>query len=104
MRRILVEQWRRRNAAKRGGQASRVELEEAHLVAVEPDEDVLALSDALDLLAAQDPVAAELVKLRFFAGLSVEQTAAALGLSTSTVDRRWAFARAWVYCWLHETQ
>jgi hypothetical protein len=75
MRRILVEQARRRNAAKRGGQAGREELDEAALAAPEPAEDVLALDDALTQLATVDPVAARLVQLRFFGGLNMTEAA-----------------------------
>src|SRR5262249_11292635 len=78
MRRILVEQARRRNAAKRGGQAGREELPESAIVAPEPAEDLLAVSDALEHLSTIDPVAAELVRLRFFAGLNMREAAEAL--------------------------
>jgi RNA polymerase sigma factor (TIGR02999 family) len=97
MRRILVDQARRRNAAKRGGQAGRVDLNEALLVSAEPDEDVLALNDALDLLAAQDAVAANLVKLRFFAGLNMSEAAAAIDMSVRSAHDVWAYARSWLH-------
>jgi RNA polymerase sigma factor (TIGR02999 family) len=96
MRRILVETARRRKAAKRGGGAGREELHESALVAAEPDVDVIDLSDALDRLARADPAAAELVKLRFFAGLTTEEAAAALGTSVRSAHDLWAYARSWL--------
>jgi RNA polymerase sigma factor (TIGR02999 family) len=97
MRRILVEQARRRNALKRGGQATRCELDESVIAAPEPDVDVLALDDALGLLAADDAVAAQLVKLRFFAGLNMTEAAEALGMSVRSAQDIWAYARAWLH-------
>jgi RNA polymerase sigma factor (TIGR02999 family) len=97
MRRILVEQARRRNAAKRGGQTSREELHESAIIAPEPTQDVVALSDALDRLAEVDPDAARLVKLRFFAGLTMSETAKALGVSVRTAQSTWAYARSWLH-------
>jgi RNA polymerase sigma factor (TIGR02999 family) len=96
MRRILVEQARRRHAAKRGGQAHRKELHEATIGAPEPDDDVLALSDALDQLASRDPAAATLVRLRFFAGLNMAEAAQALGTSVRSAHDLWAYARSWL--------
>jgi RNA polymerase sigma factor (TIGR02999 family) len=96
MRRILVEQARRRNAAKRGGQAGREELDEAVLAAPEPAEDVLALDDALTRLATIDPVAAQLVQLRFFAGLNMTEAADILGISVRSAHDIWAYARSWL--------
>jgi RNA polymerase sigma factor (TIGR02999 family) len=97
MRRILVESARKKHAGKRGGGVAREELDMACLAAAEPVEDLLALDEALDRLAAADPAAAEVVHLRFFAGLTVPQTAEALGVSVRTADRLWAYARAWLY-------
>jgi RNA polymerase sigma factor (TIGR02999 family) len=97
MRRILVENARRKRARKRGGDLIRRELDEAELAAPEPREDLLALDEALDRLAAQDKVKADLVKLRYFAGLTGEQAAQALGISRATADRYWAYARAWLH-------
>lgn len=94
IRRILVDQARRRSAAKRGGGQLRHAVD--HLAAPAPDDELLALSEALDALAAKDPEKAELVKLRYFAGLTADQAAAALGISPSTADRHWTFARAWL--------
>jgi RNA polymerase sigma factor (TIGR02999 family) len=96
MRRILVDQARRRNAAKRGGQAVRAELEESLVAAPEPDEDVLAVNDALEVFANVDPEAAQLVRLRFFAGLTVAEAAAALGMSVRSAHDVWDYARSWL--------
>lgn len=95
MRRILVESARRRTALKRGGGRQRVALEFAetdHEVA----DHVLALNEALQRLTQVDPQKAEIVRLRFFGGLTIEETAEALGISPRTADRGWAFARAWL--------
>ncbi len=97
MRRILVENARRKAALKRGGGLARQEFDEALLAAPEPREDLLALDEALEKLAGQDPVNAELVKLRYFAGLTGEQAAAVLGVSSTTAERYWAYARAWLH-------
>ena len=96
MRRILVESARRKVAARRGGGAVREDLDPDRIAAPQPPDELLALHEALDRLAAHDPVKAELVKLRYFAGLTADEAAAVLGLSTSTADRHWAYARAWV--------
>ena len=97
MRRILVENARRRSAAKRGGGQVRVDLDAIELPDREASDDVLALSEALDRFAAVDPQAAELVKLRYFAGLTLPEAAAAMSTSSRTVDRLWAYARAWLH-------
>jgi RNA polymerase sigma factor (TIGR02999 family) len=97
MRRILVEAARRRRRLKRGGGLVRDDLDGVLTTAPEPDEDLLALDEALARLAEQDPAKAELVKLRHFAGLTVDQAAAALGISPATADRYWAYARAWLH-------
>jgi RNA polymerase sigma factor (TIGR02999 family) len=97
MRRILVDSARRKRSLKRGGRRQRVRLEEAISLSGQPPNDLLALDDALTRLAEEDPVKAELVKLRYFAGLSVEQTAKALGISRATADRYWAYAKVWLY-------
>ena len=106
MRRILVESARRRQSAKRGGRGQRVDFEKALTLAEpaadDPGDDLLALDEALDLLAQEDPVKAELVKLRCFAGLSHQDAAAALGLSRATADRYWAYAKSWLYCRLYD--
>ncbi|MSR59051.1 MAG: sigma-70 family RNA polymerase sigma factor [Planctomycetaceae bacterium] len=97
MRRILVESARRKLRLKRGGDLRRDELDEASIVAPEEDDRLLDLDAALEKLQHQDPRKAELVKLRYFAGLNNEQAAEALGIGTSTADRDWAYARAWLY-------
>jgi len=96
MRRILVEQARRRHTAKRGGPMTREDLCESAIAAPEPAVDVLALNDALDRLATVDAPAADLVKLRFFAGLTATEAAAALGVSVRSAHDLWAYARSWL--------
>jgi RNA polymerase sigma factor (TIGR02999 family) len=96
MRRILVDTARSKQATKRGGGHRRIEVEAEELAARQEDEKLLALHEALSRLEQQVPAKAELVKLRYFAGLSIRQTAEALGISTATADRYWAFARAWL--------
>src|SRR5262249_11499729 len=96
MRRILVESARRKATQKRGAAGDRVPLDPARFAAPERPEDLLALDEALDQLAATEPQIAELVKLRFFAGLTIPQSADVLGVSPRTADVWWAFARAWL--------
>jgi RNA polymerase sigma factor (TIGR02999 family) len=96
MRRILVERARRRQALKRGGAARRAPFEEAELVAEFPGEELLAVHEALDGLAREDAVAAELVKLRYFAGLPMPEAATVLGLTLRSAERLWTFAKAWL--------
>ncbi len=96
MRRILVENARRRQTHKRGGGLQRRDLDAEGLVAPEPELDLLALDAALHRLAEQDPLKARLVELRYFAGLTGEQAAVALGVSASTADRLWVYTRAWL--------
>lgn len=96
MRRILVERARRRRSNRHGGKAKRVELEPDQLAGASPDDELLALHEALDRLADEHPEKAELVKLRYFAGMSADEAASALGISSSTADRSWRFARAWL--------
>jgi RNA polymerase sigma factor (TIGR02999 family) len=96
MRRILVESARRKNRQKRGGGQKRIDLEDLDVAAPEGDERLLALDEALKRLAAVEPQKAELVKLRSFAGLSLDAAANLLGVSPSTADRWWAYARAWL--------
>jgi RNA polymerase sigma factor (TIGR02999 family) len=97
MRRILVENARRKQAAKRGGDRAQADLDLAAVAAPVPDDDLLALDEALERFAAVEPKKAELVKLRYFAGLTIERTAEALGISTATAERWWAYARAWLF-------
>ena len=96
MRRILVENARRKRGPKAGGRHDRVELSEVSVALTGSPPNVLALDEALDRLAAVDPRAAELVKLRFFAGLTRQQAADALGISVATADNDWAYARGWL--------
>jgi RNA polymerase sigma factor (TIGR02999 family) len=96
MRRILVENARRKHRLKRGGDAAREELDESNLVAPAVPDDLVALDEALSQLAAVDPRAAELVNLRYFAGLTIPQAAEALGIAPRTADFLWAYARAWL--------
>jgi RNA polymerase sigma factor (TIGR02999 family) len=98
MRRILVEAARRKGRAKRGGDHQRVDLGDYEVTVGSPAEDILAVDEALTRLAAEDPEAARVVQLHFFAGLSVEQAAEALGISRATAYRQWNFARAWLRC------
>jgi RNA polymerase sigma factor (TIGR02999 family) len=104
MRRILVESARRKGRVRHGGRRRRVELDEACLVAAIPQEDVLAFDEALARLAELDPVRAELVKLRFFAGLTMREAAALLGISLTTAERHWVFARTWLYAELADAE
>jgi RNA polymerase sigma factor (TIGR02999 family) len=101
MRRILVENARRKKRHRHGGGRRRVSLRDVPALERAP-EDVLALDDALTRLAAEDPAAAELVKLRFYAGLSVEEAADALGVSRAQGYRHWSYARAWLRCALED--
>jgi RNA polymerase sigma factor (TIGR02999 family) len=96
MRHILVESARRKGADKRGGGRVWADLDVANLVAPDQADELLAVHEALDELAAVDPQAAELVKLRYFAGLSIPQAAEMLGIGARSADRVWAFARAWL--------
>ena len=98
MRRLLVEKARRKRSVKHGGAFRRVDFEEALPLDDRPGEELLALNEALDQLALEDPVKAELVKLRYFTGLSVQEAADALGIARATADRYWAYAKAWLYC------
>jgi RNA polymerase sigma factor (TIGR02999 family) len=94
MRRILIDSARRRNAQKRGGNWERQPLEA--IVAPLPDDELIALDAALQKLAASEPLKAKLVELRYFAGLTGNEAAEVLGISQSSVDRHWAYARAWL--------
>jgi RNA polymerase sigma factor (TIGR02999 family) len=97
MRRILVERARQKGALKRGGGGRRVDFEQLSLAVDDPSGDLLALNDALDELERHDPQAGQLVKLRFFAGLTHQQAADALGITRRAADRLWTLARAWLY-------
>jgi RNA polymerase sigma factor (TIGR02999 family) len=97
MRRLLVERARRKKRVRHGGGRQRVDLDTELYVSNDADESLLALDEALGRLAADEPAAAEVVKLRYFAGLTIQQTAAALNISVRTVNRHWTYARAWLY-------
>ena len=97
MRQILVDHARRRRADKRGGAATMLSLEEVSPAAPAPGVDVLALDEALDVLSAIDSRQCRVVELRFFAGLNIDETAEALGVSPATVEREWVLAKAWLY-------
>ena len=96
MRRILIERARRRMAKKRGGAAAHEPLEESRIELAAPTDEILAVHDALDRLAAEDPQAADLVKLRYFVGMNMPEAAAALGVPLRSAERLWTFARAWL--------
>jgi RNA polymerase sigma factor (TIGR02999 family) len=97
MRRILIENARRKGRLKRGGAMKRVELDDPRLGYTESGEELLAVDEALEQLAREDPQAAQLVKLRYFAGLSIEDAAEIVGFSRSTAYEHWAYARAWLH-------
>ncbi len=97
MRRILIENARRKGRIRHGGGRNRIDLDSQLDVSDESDANLLALDEALERLEAEEPEAAQVVKLRYFAALTIEETAVALGLSPRTVNRHWAFARAWLY-------
>jgi RNA polymerase sigma factor (TIGR02999 family) len=103
MRRILVEKARKKCGPKAGGQHQRVDLTDLDQQVSNPQVDVPAISEALDQLEAIDPRAAELVKLRFFAGFSRQQAAEALGVSAATIDKDWAYAKGWLQVELSES-
>jgi RNA polymerase sigma factor (TIGR02999 family) len=104
MRRILVDNARRKHRQKRGAGRQRVALDEDMLVADSPAEELLAINDALECLAQDDAQAAQLVKLRYFAGLSIEEAAELAGLGRSAAYEHWAYARAWLRRHLTQTQ
>jgi len=101
MRRILVESARRKQRIRHGGRRKRVELDVASVASPLPSDELLALDEALDELTEGDPDAAALVKLRYFAGMTASDAAAAMGISRRTADRLWAYARAWLHDAIH---
>jgi RNA polymerase sigma factor (TIGR02999 family) len=103
MRRILIDQARRKQSQRQGGGLNRVPLEHAEIAAPEPALDILAVNEALERFEALDPLKANLVKLRYFAGLTIPQAAEALGISATTADRYWAYARAWLHAELKKS-
>jgi RNA polymerase sigma factor (TIGR02999 family) len=103
MRRILVDRALRKRRPKHGGDRQRVDLEEAAAITNSPEE-LLALDEALAKLAREEPRKAKLVKLRFFAGLTIPEAAKMLGISTATAERYWSYARVWLYAELYESE
>lgn len=97
MRRILIENARRKKRLRHGGDKQRVEMQDADLPIDAPSDDLIALDEALTKLGEEDPAKADLVKLRYFAGLTLEQAAEMLGISRATADRYWSYARAWLF-------
>lgn len=97
MRRILVEQARRKRRVKHGGEFGRVAMDEDRLVCSVPSDQLLAIDEALERFARDEPDKAQLVKLRFFAGMSIEEAAEVLGISRATAARHWTYARAWLH-------
>jgi len=104
MRRILIENARRKRRVKHGGAQQRVEFDDAQAAVELPSEDLLALDEVLTRFAVQEPVKAELVKLRFFAGFSIDDAADLLGISRATAKRHWVYARAWLYAALTDNK
>ena len=98
MRRILVDTARRKRRPKHGGGRKRVDLDSACALTEDPGEDLLALDEVLTRFAALDPLKAELVKLRFFAGMTIPEAADVLRISHATAERHWTYARVWLYC------
>jgi len=97
MRRILIETARRKNRLKHGGARQKVDIDNVNIVIEGPSDDIVALDEALAKLALEDPVKADLVKLRYFAGLTIEQAAGILDISRATADRYWSYCRAWLF-------
>ena len=104
MRRILIESARRKRALRHGGNQQRLDIDELELAAPSPDDELLAINDALEKFSTLDEPKAKLVKLRYFAGLTIEEVAPILGISRATAKRWWAYARAWLYQQVHATQ
>lgn len=97
MRRILIASARRKLAQRRGSRAAHLDVDEIEIASPEPDDQLLAINDALERFAALEPRQAELVKLRYFVGLTIEEASDVLGISEATAKRWWAYARAWLY-------
>ena len=104
MRRLLVERARRKKSVRHGGGQQRIDLETQLCISSDGDGDdtVLAINDALERLRAEEPEAAQVVTLRYFAGLTIKETAAAMNLSVRTVNRHWTYARTWLYGYLEK--
>jgi len=103
MRRILIERARRKLAEKRGGDWQRIDLDKVDIAAEADDDTLLLVNEALEKLAHEDAQAAEIAKLRFFGGLTLEEAAQVLGVTTRTADRYWAFARVWLFDEMRQT-
>jgi RNA polymerase sigma factor (TIGR02999 family) len=101
MRRILVDRAREKGTMKRGGRLHRIDVDAIDLATTATPDQLLAVDEALARLSADDPIAGRIVELRYFAGLTVEETAQAVGISTATAYRHWNYARAWLHCELH---
>jgi RNA polymerase sigma factor (TIGR02999 family) len=97
MRRILIDKARHKRAVRHGGDQQRVDLEDLEVAALGDDDEILAVHDAIDKLAARNKVEAEVVKLRYFVGMTIDETAQVLGISVRTADSYWAHARAWLF-------
>lgn len=97
MRRILIDNARRKHALRHGGGKQRVDIEEVEIAAIAKDEELLDMNEALEKFVALDPQKAELVKLRYFVGLTIDESAQILGISVPTAKRWWAYSRAWLY-------
>jgi RNA polymerase sigma factor (TIGR02999 family) len=97
MRRILIDQARRKASQRQGGNSKRHQLEDGEIAVPEPAVDVLAINEALERFEQVDPLKARLVKLRYFIGMTIPEAAEALGISTTTADRYWSYARAWLH-------
>jgi RNA polymerase sigma factor (TIGR02999 family) len=104
MRRILIEHARKKGRQRHGGGFTRIELDDANLITNLPPDELLMLDDAIDALAAHDRIAAELVKVRYFAGLSMEQAAQALSIPRSTAYEHWTYARAWLFASMRDAR
>ncbi len=96
MRRILVENARRKKSIKKGGDRKRIDIELTELSTGKTDEDIIALDEALEVFSKEEPEVSDLIKLRYFGGLSLEQAGKALGMSPRTADRNWAYGRVWL--------
>jgi RNA polymerase sigma factor (TIGR02999 family) len=103
MRRILIDQARRKRRRKHGGDRKRISLDQVLCLGDAPNDDLLALDESLEILARDEPAKAELVKLHYFAGLSLEEAGKVLGISHRTAKRHWAYARAWLYAAICDT-
>lgn len=104
MRRILVDKARRKKSKRAGGEHKKIDMNDAFLAIEEPKDDILAVNEALDKLANEDTKLAEVIKLRYFGGLTLDQIAAVMGMGRRTADRYWALGRAWLYQEISQTE